>query len=209
MTRISTATVEYNSKITELYHHINSKDENKHFINQFLKYHTNIKGSLIDLCCGLGNLCDEFRVQYPGLSVTGCDRSKDMLKHRTDLIVNDIVELTGQYDNIISTYGYRHFDDVDQFWNTIFRLSHSKTKILVCDWLRPDDLDTSIEQLFLSLSFLDDSILQELHPMTEMCIRSAYSKTEIEEHIKKYPTLAVDYYDTGCGIELFYVYNAQ
>lgn len=209
MIRISTETLEYNAKITELYRLIDSKDDNEHFVRLFLKYHNSVKGSLIDLCCGLGNLCDEFKKFNPSLSVVGCDKSADMLSQRTDFIVGDVTTLTGTYDNVISSYGYRHFDNVEQFWETVFRLSHSKTKILICDWVRPKDLNSSIDQLLSFLTTIDDPRLKELHPMTEACVRSAYSKDELEHHIKKYPTLKVNYHDTEIGIELFYVYNTQ
>jgi len=206
MIRISTAEITYNQQVAELYNLIDPKDENEHFIRLFLKYHKSVNGSLIDLCCGLGKLCDEFKKFNPNLSITGCDKSPDMLKHRADLIVGDIVNLTGQYDNIVSTYGYRHFDNVDQFWETVFRLSHDNTKILICDWLRPDDA-SSIRSVLSYFSSIDDPALIKLHPMIELCIQSAYSKSEIAIQIKKYPTLKVDYYDTGFGIELFYIYN--
>lgn len=207
MPRISTATLEYNKKITELYRLIDSTDNNKHFIKLFLKYHNSVEGSLIDLCCGLGKLCDEFKKFNPSLSVIGCDKSADMLSHRTDFIVGDVTNLTGTYDNVISSYGYRHFDNVEQFWETVIKLSHNKTKILICDWLRPDNLDSSINQLISFLTTIDVPELKELHPITDLCVRSAYSKAELEKHIEKYPTLKIHYHDTGIGIELFYVYN--
>jgi ubiquinone/menaquinone biosynthesis C-methylase UbiE len=209
MSRISTATLEYNKEITELYNLIDSKDDNEHFVKLFLKLHNSVEGSLIDLCCGLGKLCDEFKKFNPSLSIVGCDKSVDMLSQRTDFIVGDVTNLTGTYDNVISTYGYRHFDNVEQFWETVFRLSHDKTKILICDWVRPDDLDSSINQFLSFLTTIDAPELTELHPMTELCVRSTYSKSELENHIKKYPTLKVHYHDTGIGIELFYVYNTQ
>ncbi len=118
-----------------------------------------IKGPMLDLGCGPGDVTFRFARRFPEISIIGIDGSAamiDLANKRKDDERNagkDITFLKGfipgvnipqeTYDVIISTSFLHHLHKPAAFWETVGRYATPGTKIFVYDLFRPPDRGTA------------------------------------------------------------------
>ena len=174
------------------------------FVDTFLSIHGIPTGSLIDLCCGTGDIPGKFKSEFPNLSVTGYDESTEMIsfaKYSDVTFINKpINSIDGVFDNIISNNSYHHFDDPSAFWNVINRISHNRTKILISDVIRPDN-ESDVEQIVEDV-LGKNSIFKEAFTLS---LTSSYTESELKEQIGKLNLVIVD--TPIQNYKLFFVHN--
>jgi ubiquinone/menaquinone biosynthesis C-methylase UbiE len=118
-----------------------------------------IKGHILDLGCGPGDVTFRFAKRFPGISIIGIDGSPAMINlanKRKDEERNagkaitfmegfipevDIPQET--YDVIISTSFLHHLHDSSVLWKTVRSYASPGTKIFVYDLVRPPDMETA------------------------------------------------------------------
>lgn len=174
------------------------------FIDNFVKIHGEPVGSLVDLCCGTANILGKFKSNFPKLDVVGYDESFEMISavNCTDItLVNKPIQSIDKiFDNIISNNAYHHFDNVEEFWNVINRISHSRTKILISDVVRPDnELDVSkIVKDVLG----EDSVFKKAFTLS---LTSSYTEQELRTQIGSLNLIIVD--TPFKHYKLFFIHN--
>jgi SAM-dependent methyltransferase len=174
------------------------------FVDAFLSIHGTPVGSLVDLCCGTGDIPGKFKSRFPNLSVTGYDQSTEMISFadysNVTFINEPISSINEVFDNIISNNSYHHFDDPSEFWKVINRISHDNTKILISDVIRPDnELDT--EQIVEDI-LGKNSVFKEAFTLS---LTSSYTEIELREQIGKLNLVIVDTPVQNC--KMFFVHN--
>jgi ubiquinone/menaquinone biosynthesis C-methylase UbiE len=173
------------------------------FVNMFTKIHGTPSGSLIDLCCGTGDILNEFKSRFPNLEVVGYDESQEMLSattHELNLINKPIALISNVFDNVISNNAYHHFDNVEEFWNVINRISHSRTKILISDVVRPDN---ELDVLKIVKDVLgEDSVFEKAFTLS---LTSSYTEQELRTQIGSLNLIIVD--TPFKNYKLFFIHN--
>jgi ubiquinone/menaquinone biosynthesis C-methylase UbiE len=173
------------------------------FVNMFTKIHGTPSGSLIDLCCGTGDILNEFKSRFPNLEVVGYDESQEMLSattHELNLINKPIALISNVFDNVISNNAYHHFDNVEEFWNVINRISHSGTKILISDVVRPDN---ELDVLKIVKDVLgEDSAFEKAFTLS---LTSSYTEQELRTQIGSLNLIIVD--TPFKNYKLFFIHN--
>ena len=115
---------------------------------------TDIKGHILDLGCGSGDITCRFASKFPESIITGVDGSSAMLEQaelyrgRTG-IANRINFVKGcipeapisqiTYDAIVSNSLLHHLHNPDVLWETVNKYSLPGTKIYIVDLCRPSD----------------------------------------------------------------------
>ena len=173
------------------------------FVNMFTKIHGTPTGSLVDLCCGTGDILNEFKSRFPNLAVAGYDESQEMIfatKHKINLINKPIALINNVFDNVISNNAYHHFDNVEEFWNVINRISHSGTKILISDVVRPDN---EVDVLRIVKDVLgEDSVFEKAFTLS---LTSSYTEQELRTQIGSLNLIIVD--TPFKNYKLFFIHN--
>ena len=173
------------------------------FVNMFTKIHGTPSGSLIDLCCGTGDILNEFKFRFPNLEVVGYDESQEMLSattHELNLINKPIALISNVFDNVISNNAYHHFDNVEEFWNVINRISHSRTKILISDVVRPDN---ELDVLKIVKDVLgEDSVFEKAFTLS---LTSSYTEQELRTQSGSLNLIIVD--TPFKNYKLFFIHN--
>ena len=119
-----------------------------------------IKGHMLDLGCGPGDVTFRFAKRFPGISIVAVDGSAEMIslanrrKGDEGEAGNAITFLTGfipgdnipreKYDVIISTSFLHHLHDPSVLWNTIGKHATAGTRLFVYDLFRPGDRKTAL-----------------------------------------------------------------
>ena len=173
------------------------------FVNMFIKVHGTPTGSLVDLCCGTGDILNVFKSKFPNLAVAGYDESQEMLsasKHEINLINKPIKLIGNMYDNIISNNAYHHFDNVEDFWNVVNRISHTKSKILISDVVRPDNELDVLEIIKDVLG--EDSVFEKAFTLS---LTSSYTEQELKTQIGPLNLIIVD--TPYKNYKLFFIHN--
>jgi ubiquinone/menaquinone biosynthesis C-methylase UbiE len=174
------------------------------FLDTFLSIHCAPAGSLIDLCCGTGDIPGKFKSKFPNLSVTGYDESTEMISFAdyfdVTFVNKPISAIDGVFDNIISNNSYHHFDDPTAFWNVINRISHDGTKILISDVIRPDN-ESDVQKIVEDV-LGKNSIFKEAFTLS---LTSSYTESELKEQIGKLNLVIVD--TPIQNYKLFFVHN--
>lgn len=176
----------------------------KFFVDTFLSIHGTPDGSLIDLCCGTGDIPDKFKSKFSNLSVTGYDESAEMIllaDYSNITFVNKPIDrIDGVFDNIISNNAYHHFDNPNTFWDVINRISHDGTKILISDVIRPEH-ETDVIQIVEDV-LGKNSIFKEAFTLS---LTSSYTEIEIKEQIGNLNLVIID--TPIQNYKLFFVHN--
>ncbi|MBC8552577.1 MAG: methyltransferase domain-containing protein [Candidatus Brocadiales bacterium] len=113
-----------------------------------------IKGTILDLGCGPGDITFRFAKHFPGSTVIGIDGAAVMIelanrrKGRESEFVDNITFIEAEipaapipgipFDLIVSNSLYHHLHDPEVLWKTILDYGSSGTKIFIVDLFRPD-----------------------------------------------------------------------
>ena len=115
---------------------------------------TEIKGTILDLGCGPGDITFRFAKRFPDSTVIGIDGAAIMIelanqrKCREVEFLSNITFIEAEipvapipgipYDLIVSNSLYHHLHDPEVLWKTILDYGSSGTKIFIIDLFRPD-----------------------------------------------------------------------
>ena len=115
---------------------------------------TEIKGTILDLGCGPGDITFRFAKRFPDSTVIGIDGAAIMIelanqrKCRETEFLSNIKFIEAEipaapipgilYDLIVSNSLYHHLHDPEVLWKTILDYGSSGTKIFIVDLFRPD-----------------------------------------------------------------------
>jgi SAM-dependent methyltransferase len=196
---------EYDKHIAEQYSRYTEFDQiYTFFVDSFVKIHGEPVGSLVDLCCGTADILKKFKSNFPNLDVVGYDKSSEMLDsahHNGITLVNKPIQLIDKnFDNIISNNAYHHFDDVDEFWRVVDCISHSESKILISDVIRPTCQEDVLQIVNDILG--PNSVFETAFTLS---LTSAYTEDELKNHIK---SLNLSIIDTPIdNYKLFFIHN--
>ncbi len=118
-----------------------------------------IKGSVLDLGCGPGDITFRFAHRFSEAKIIGIDGSAEMIRlagerRNRELISADRVQFIRamipgiaipgiSYDLIISTSFFHHLHNPMVLWDSIKQYAGSGTKILVVDLFRPVSKDAA------------------------------------------------------------------
>ena len=113
-----------------------------------------IKGTILDLGCGPGDITFRFAKRFPDSTVIGIDGAAIMIElanqqkcRETEFLGNikfieaeiPVAPIPGiPYDLIVSNSLYHHLHDPEVLWKTILDYGSSGTKIFIVDLFRPD-----------------------------------------------------------------------
>ena len=113
-----------------------------------------IKGTILDLGCGPGDITFRFAKHFPDSTVIGIDGAAIMIElanqqkcRETEFLGNikfieaeiPVAPIPGiPYDLIVSNSLYHHLHDPEVLWKTILDYGSSGTKIFIVDLFRPD-----------------------------------------------------------------------
>jgi|APCry1669189883_1035261.scaffolds.fasta_scaffold00191_4 2-polyprenyl-3-methyl-5-hydroxy-6-metoxy-1,4-benzoquinol methylase len=207
MKRISKSDFEYSAEFAQAYTEYNFGESYQFFVDSLLEHHDLKSGSLVDLCCGTGEITSLLKHQLPNLTITGYDSSPGMiaqaLKNGANVkyICDNIENINDKFDIIISNNAYHHFDDIDKFWNTVSRLSNPTSKIFVSDIVRPtieDDVERIVSEVLGSNT--------EIGYVFSLSLKASYTKDELQEHIKGNFNLKIIQTPIE-GLEIFCIHN--
>lgn len=175
-----------------------------YFVEKFLEIHGSPSGSLIDLCCGTGDIANKFKSKFKNLSVVGYDESEDMLsfsnQQNISFVNKSIDSIDGIFDNIISNNAYHHFDNVEDFWNVVTRISHSKSRILISDVVRPKS-EEEVSQIVKDI-LGDNSPFEESFTLS---LTASYSEEELKNHAGSKNLIIVE--TPIKNYKLFFIHN--
>jgi SAM-dependent methyltransferase len=150
-------------------------------VDKFIEIHGEPSGSLVDLCCGTGNIANNFKSRFNNLSVVGYDISAEMLSYanyKNISFVNKPIEFIDEkYDNIVCNNAYHHFDNLANFWKIIDKISNEKSKILISDVVRPDD-ESKVDKIVTSI-LGENSKFNESFTLS---LKSSYTEKELNDH---------------------------
>lgn len=124
------------------------------FVTLFIdKFGAGVKGTVLDLGCGPGDICRRLVAALPGCRVHGVDASRSMLElARADTEaqgLSDRIEFQlgylpdtklprNDYDAVISNSLLHHLRDPDALWYSMQRFARPGAPVFVMDLLRPD-----------------------------------------------------------------------
>ncbi len=110
-----------------------------------------IKGAILDLGCGAGDITFRFAKHFPDSTVIGIDGAAIMIElanQRKGRETGNITFIEAEipsalipgisYDLIVSNSLYHHLHYPEVLWKTILDYSSSGTKIFIVDLFRPD-----------------------------------------------------------------------
>jgi SAM-dependent methyltransferase len=113
-----------------------------------------IKGTILDLGCGPGDITFRFAKRFPDSTVIGIDGAAIMIElanqrkcREVEFLSNikfieaeiPVASIPGiPYDLIVSNSLYHHLHDPEVLWKTILDYGSSGTKIFIVDLFRPD-----------------------------------------------------------------------
>ncbi|MCK5828837.1 MAG: methyltransferase domain-containing protein [Methylococcales bacterium] len=139
----------------EAYANADFEQAEKLFLSTFQLYFPcqKIKGHMLDLGCGPGNISFQLANYFPNINVTGIDGSVEMIKlanerKKIELNSSDQVNFITSvlpssaipqkiYTSIVSNSLLHHLHHPEILWTTIKQYSSSNTKILIIDLFRP------------------------------------------------------------------------
>jgi trans-aconitate methyltransferase len=174
------------------------------FIDSFVKIHGEPIGSLVDLCCGTADISRKFKSNFPNLDVVGYDESFEMISAAdpTDItfVNKPIQSINTVFDNIISNNAYHHFDNISEFWSVVHRISHSKSKILISDVIRPVHEEDVLQIVNDVLG--PNSIFETAFALS---LKSAYTEDELKTHIRLLNLVIID--TPIDNYKLFFIHN--
>ena len=130
-----------------------------------------IPEDILDVGCGIGELCHDISHQYPTVNITGIDPSSKMIQRSKSLhFANNINFICGhiedlptekKFDLIISTHAFPYIKDKSKFLNEVKKRLNTDGRILLlfanrnnwydAFWLRLVKLTTS-EAQYLSVN---------------------------------------------------------
>ena len=101
--------------------------------------------TVLDLCCGTGDLTREIRRRQPGCEVVGADFALPMLqgaraKGLSDLTAADALALPFRdvcFDAVAVAFGARNFADTRAGLREIFRVLKPGGRVLILEFMRP------------------------------------------------------------------------
>ena len=155
---------------------------------------TEIKGSILDLGCGPGNISFQVAKRFPDCSVLGIDGSTEMirlanerrlreqLQDRITFITGIIPDTTipqAHYSAIISNSLLHHLHNPDVLWNTVKQNASPNTKIMVIDLFRPASEEDALSTV-KRYSGNEPEILQ--HDFYHSLL-AAFTPVEIEQQL--------------------------
>lgn len=133
------------------------EEPHNHFIELFKERfkEVEIKGTVLDLGCGPGDISFRFAREYPNCVVHGVDGSKAMIHYGHEILskkykIHDRVQLIHgllpkavlpkkQYDVIISNSILHHLPDPQILWKTVKAYADKHIPIFIMDLFRPEN----------------------------------------------------------------------
>ena len=116
-----------------------------------------VRGAVLDLGCGPGDIACRFAVAYPDVEVDGVDGSEAMLRAGTGVLARypeaagrvrltlgllpDCTPPRSAYDVVISNSLLHHLHDPMVLWESIRRFARPGAPVFVMDLARPDTAD--------------------------------------------------------------------
>ncbi len=119
-----------------------------------------VKGRVLDLCCGSGDILKRFAVAFPEARYVGADGADTMLRLARRRLENAELDLTSRvelvkaylpdvstvpqdtpYDVVMCHGSLHHMSQPEILWNTIKRLISKDTYVFVSDLRRPQTRD--------------------------------------------------------------------
>ncbi len=113
-----------------------------------------IKGRILDLGCGPGDITFRFAKRFPDATIVGVDGASAMIqlanerKTREQGVTDKVTFIVGfipgaaipdgPYDLIVSNSLLHHLHQPDVLWETILNYAVSGTKIFIADLMRPE-----------------------------------------------------------------------
>ena len=174
------------------------------FVDNFVKIHGVPSGSLVDLCCGTGGIAQAFKTQFPNLDIVGYEQSSEMAELASSeyytVINQSIVHVNQTFDNVVSNNAYHHFDNIDQFWLAVNQASHSNSKILISDVVRPAS-EFQAEQIVKEV-LGNNSIFEEGFYLS---LVAGYSEDELHDHAKDLNLIILD--TMIKDFKMFFIHN--
>ena len=154
-----------------------------------------IRGNVLDLGCGPGDIACRFAMAYPDVVVYGVDGSEAMLRqsatvmerypgvaHRVKLefgFLPDCSLSESAYDVVISNSLLHHLEDPQVLWGSVRRFAAPGAPVFIMDLQRPgsvDDLELLVEQYAAD----EPDILRRDFTNS---LRAAYRISEVEDQL--------------------------
>lgn len=150
-----------------------------------------LQGQALDLGCGPARLDIRLCEEFPDLHIHGVDGSQAMidianhnvsirgLKSRITLSQQDIKDIDGKFDIMISSDTLHHIHDPNAFWKKIKQVSKVGARVFVVDLLRPTDMD-QVNRILKVLARTNDEIYVDDFK-NSLC--AAFSLDEIQSQL--------------------------
>ena len=132
-------------------------EPHQHCVDTCMRIHGELRGRVLDLGCGPGDVLSRYARSNIHATFTGVDGADVMLElaHRTmhTMGVSARVELEKhhlpsnglagrQFDVVLSNSLLHHLEDPSVIWQTILSAGRSKAPVFVMDLMRPESSDT-------------------------------------------------------------------
>ena len=156
---------------------------------------TEIKGAILDLGCGPGDITFRFAKRFPNSIVVGVDGSAAMIKLankrkvREQGIANKVKFIEGAipgaaipggpYDLIVSNSLLHHLHQPNILWKTILEYASPGTKIFVVDLFRPES-EKEAERIVSEYSGNEPELLKRDFYNS---LRAAFKPAEVERQL--------------------------
>ena len=120
---------------------------------------TKIKGNILDLGCGPGNISFQVAKHFPDCHVVGIDGSTEMIRLANERRIRErlqdrITFITGiipdttipqaDYSAIVSNSFLHHLHHPDVLWSTVKQNASPNTKIVIIDLFRPQTKEDAL-----------------------------------------------------------------
>lgn len=171
-------------------------EPHNHFIALFRqRFGTQIQGTLLDLGCGPGDICQRFANAFPDCLLHGLDASEAMLglarkaarerglEGRIQYVSGYLPDAglpTTCYDTIISNSLLHHLRSPEDLWVGIQRLAKPGARVFIMDLLRPETREQAT-QLVKTYAGNEPDVLQKDFFNS---LLAAYRPEEVEQQLQ-------------------------
>lgn len=164
----------------------------RHFQERFPLF---LKGDVLDLGCGPGDVTMRFAQSLPDTRITGIDGSQPMLDrgikdvtrrglaHRITLekaLLQAGTSLNARFDAVISNSLLHHLSDPAALWQSIRSCSRKSSPVFVMDLLRPRSTDDA--RMLVRHHASDASPVVQEDFFNSLC--AAYTADEVEQQLR-------------------------
>jgi ubiquinone/menaquinone biosynthesis C-methylase UbiE len=154
-----------------------------------------LKGNILDLGCGPGDITFRFANRYPLCSLLGIDGSDEMIrlanarKMREPELIDRITFIKGvfpgalipevPYSAIVSNSLLHHLHRPEVLWNMVKRYATSGSKILIVDLFRPQNKKDALEMVDTYSAGEPDILQRDFYNS----LLAAFTLKEIEQQL--------------------------